>query len=98
MDDSLKLSRISWIITIVVIAGNAIIGRLEVPVIVSFSWGIIILILLIIGVTVGIKGMKGGKRDNIKSAVIQGCIGTVLNSIMLLFFILGVIVPIIMRA
>ena len=67
------------------------------PAIGHILWGTAALILLIAGIVFGIKGMKGGKRDNIKAAVTQGRIGTGLNSIILLFFILGAIVPLVLR-
>jgi hypothetical protein len=94
MDESIKYSRISWIITIFVVIGNFLSGKLGLPALIVMIWGTISLIALIVGVVYGVKGIKSGEKNGNKSAVTQGRVGLVLNSIILAVFILGGVVAI----
>ena len=58
MDDSLKFSRISWIITVFVILGNFFQKKLLSSPITILGWGVIALFVLIIGVICGAKGYR----------------------------------------
>ncbi len=89
MDESIRYSRISWLITIFVVIGNFLSGRFGFKALMMVIWGTISLIALIVGIVYGIKGMKAGKKNGNKSAVTQGRVGLVLNSIILAIFILG---------
>jgi hypothetical protein len=94
MDESVRYSRISWIITILVVIGNFVSGKLGLPALIVMIWGTISLIALIVGVVYGVKGIKSGKKNGNKSAVTQGRVGLILNSIILVVFILGSLVAI----
>lgn len=90
MDESIRYSRISWIITIFVVIGNFMSGKLGLPALMIVVWGTIALIALIIGIVFGVKGIKAGKKNGNKSAVTQGRVGLVLNSIILAVSLLGI--------
>ena len=69
MDESIKYSRISWIITIFAVISNFISGKLGLPALMIVVWGTIVLLALIIGIVFGVKGIKAGKKYGNKSAV-----------------------------
>lgn len=94
MDESIRYSRISWIITIFVIISNFISGKLGLPALIIVVWSTIVLIALIIGIVFGVKGIKAGKQNGNNSAVTQGRVGLVLNSIMLAVSLLGILAAI----
>jgi len=97
MDDGLRLSKISWMITIFVVIGNLITGKLGLPALMIVCWGTISLFALIAGIVFGIKGIKAGKQNNNKSAVTQGRVGVVLNSIILAMFLFGTLTAILVN-
>jgi len=57
----------------------------------SAAWGIIALIALIIGIVFAVKGIKVGKKNGNNSAVTQGRVGLVFNSIFLAVTLLGIL-------